>query len=385
METPILQFGTSRFLQAHCDLFVSEALRRGEALGRITVVQTTRSPGSHARVEAFNRLASFPVLIRGLEGGAVVDRRVDVDSVARAFDANESWKAVEDIFVREAVAVVSNTGDRGYERDAADQPDGAVPRSFPAKLTKLLAARFRHRGEPFDLFPCELITGNGAVLRDLVLDIARDWRLDGAFAAWVGERCRWHSSLVDRIVSEALEPIGAVAEPYALWAIQAMPGLDAVCKHPAVVVTEDLQRYERLKLYILNLGHTFLAERWLLDRRPPEETVREALADATLRRALDALYEQEVLPVFAALGMGEEAKRYRYTVIERFSNPFLKHRLADIAQNHEAKKRRRFAPVIELAQRLALCVPLTGLSAALISGATDLRANCRDPSRRNSA
>ncbi|WP_281032621.1 hypothetical protein [Phyllobacterium salinisoli] len=31
--TPILQFGTSRFLQAHADLFVSDALARGEAPG----------------------------------------------------------------------------------------------------------------------------------------------------------------------------------------------------------------------------------------------------------------------------------------------------------------------------------------------------------------
>ena len=100
METPIIQFGTSRFLQAHVDLFVSEALTRGEALGRIAVVQTTTSPGSRKRIEAFNRLPSFPVLIRGLEDGQVVDRRVEVASVTRAFDAGSGWDAVEDVFVR---------------------------------------------------------------------------------------------------------------------------------------------------------------------------------------------------------------------------------------------------------------------------------------------
>ena len=43
MSYPILQFGTGRFLQAHVDLFVSEALAAGKALGRIAVVQTTDS------------------------------------------------------------------------------------------------------------------------------------------------------------------------------------------------------------------------------------------------------------------------------------------------------------------------------------------------------
>ena len=37
---PILQFGTSRFLQAHADLFISEALQQqdGEALGGIMFI-----------------------------------------------------------------------------------------------------------------------------------------------------------------------------------------------------------------------------------------------------------------------------------------------------------------------------------------------------------
>ncbi len=369
METPIIQFGTSRFLQAHVDLFVSEALTRGEALGRIAVVQTTTSPGSRKRIEAFNRLPSFPVLIRGLEDGQVVDRRVEVASVTRAFDAGSDWDAVEDVFVRQARAVVSNTGDRGYELDPADTPSDRVPRSFPAKLTKLLHARFRHDACPLDLFPCELITGNGAVLRDTVLHVAQAWKLEAEFQAWLAERCRWPSSLVDRIVSEPLEPIGAVAEPYALWAIEALPGLEPVCRHPAIVVTSDLEHYERLKLLILNLGHSYLAECWLLDERPTEETVLEVLADAELRAALDEVYDREVLPVFAALGFAEQAANYRRTVMQRFGNPFLRHRLADIATNHEAKKARRMGTLVELARQHLPELAQPRLTAALRSEA----------------
>ena len=36
--TPIIQFGTSRFLQAHADLFISEAMARGKALGPVTAI-----------------------------------------------------------------------------------------------------------------------------------------------------------------------------------------------------------------------------------------------------------------------------------------------------------------------------------------------------------
>ena len=44
LNRAILQFGTGRFLLAHVDLFVSEALAAGQAAGGILVVQTTRSP-----------------------------------------------------------------------------------------------------------------------------------------------------------------------------------------------------------------------------------------------------------------------------------------------------------------------------------------------------
>jgi tagaturonate reductase len=84
-----------------------------------------------------------------------------------------------------------------------------------------------------------------------------------------------------------------------------------------------------------------------------------------MRAKLDALYEEEVLPVFAAIGMGDEAQAYLKTVIERFSNPFLDHRLAEIFSNHEAKKRRRFGGLIELAKANEARVNLTRLKSAL--------------------
>jgi tagaturonate reductase len=52
-------------------------------------------------------------------------------------------------------------------------------------------------------------------------------------------------------------------------------------------------------------------------------------------------------------------------VIERFSNPFLDHRLSEILTNHEAKKRRRFGGLIELAQANDMLVDLSRLKAAL--------------------
>ncbi len=51
---------------------------------------------------------------------------------------------------------------------------------------------------------------------------------------------------------------------------------------------------------------------------------------------------------------------------DRFLNPFLQHRIADIAQNHEEKKRRRFLPVVKLAEQLLPNLAQPRLNAALI-------------------
>ena len=366
-DFPILQFGASRFLQAHVDLFVSEAFPRGEAMGRIAVAGTTGSPESRRRVAAFAAGQPYPILVKGLSEGVVLDEIVEVKSVGAGVDAVTEWDALERLFVA-ARSAISNTADRGYETNPADQPDADVPRSFPAKLAKLLLARHRAGADPITLFPCELTPTNGQVLRGVVLQVLDRWQAPADARRWVGEECLWVNSLVDRIVSEPLEPLGAVAEPYALWAIEDQPGLELPCRHPAIVVAADLKPYERLKLFILNLGHTYLAELWKQEGGAPVLTVREAVADTTTRTKLDALYEDEVLPVFAAIGMGNEARAYLKTVIERFSNPFLNHRLSEIFINHEAKKRRRFGGLIELAEANDAQVDQPRLRAAFIDG-----------------
>ncbi|QJW81650.1 mannitol dehydrogenase family protein [Burkholderia glumae] len=355
MSVPILQFGTSRFLLAHAAFFVSEALARGEAIGSIGVVQTTSNPASRARIEALAAAGRYPVRIRGLADGVVIDRVVPCEAVRQAWTAAADWAAIRQAVVDEVRVIVSNTADAGYRLDARDSAEALadparVPHSFPAKLLTLLHARWQQRPDDgLTLLPCELIAHNGDTLRDIVLDLARQWRLPDGLLAYLRHTCVWVNSLVDRIVSEAIDPVGAIAEPYALWAIERQAGMTLPCTHEQIVVTDDLVSHERLKLFFLNLGHTWLAEQWLRDGRPPDETVREALADARLSDGIEHVWRDEVLPVFAALGQREAAERYIDTVRDRLLNPYLNHRIADIATHHDEKIRRRIRPLIALA------------------------------------
>lgn len=362
MTSRVLQFGTSRFLQAHADLFIHEARAAGQDIGPITVVKTTPGRERAGRVQAFADPAGFPVCIRGLEKGQPVDRLVQVHSVTRALDAHHDWPQLCRVFAGETEIVISNTGETGYGLTAADDRrpgEGEVPSGFPAKLLALLRYRFDHGAAPVLILPCELVSENGKVLRACLTDLAAAWALGAEFAAWLAGPVTICDTLVDRIVSEALEPVGAVGEPYGLWAIETKAGMALPFRHPKVIYTDDLTPYLRLKLHILNLGHTWLAQRWKSDRRPEDETVRGMLDDPAVLAGLTHLYQTEVIPGFVARGMGPAATDYVAQTVERFRNPFLNHRLGDIAQNHGAKIERRVAAFLAWVRELdpALALP----------------------------
>jgi tagaturonate reductase len=354
-STPILQFGTSRFLLAHADLFISEALENGEAPGGITVVQTTGNAESLARIRALSQGEGYPVRVRGMVDGRPSDEVKTGRAVLGGLSAATDWVSVRRAFAA-ADIVISNTGDRGYELDARDTAETVADRSrppfsFPAKLAALLLERFEERPDAaVSLYPCELIQNNGDRLQEIVRQLAVDWNFPSAFLAQFDRECHFANSLVDRIVSEAIQPVGAVCEPYGLWAIERKDGLILPCRHPSVVLTEDLLPFERLKLHILNLGHTVLAELWRQAGSNPDELVRDAIAGSDGQR-LDQIWREEVLPGFASVGMGDEAADYIRITRERFENPFLDHRLADIAGNHAEKARRRIGAFIEWIDR----------------------------------
>ena len=260
-----------------------------------------------------------------------------------------------------AEIVLSNTSDTGFTPQPADR-DAAPSQemSYPAKLYHLLARRFDQGRPPPVLMPAELIPGNGDVLKNRLLALAGEQGAPAGFMDWLTAMPA-ANSLVDRIVSEPIEPAGAVAEPYALWAIEAGPGISAPCAHPAIRVVPDLEPIERLKLHILNLGHTVLASLWLKAGGPPDAIVRTAIAGDDGQR-LDALWVEEVLPGFALRDMEADARAYMAVTRERFANPFLDHKIADIAGNHAEKVVRRIGAFRAWVAE-AGAVPMPGLAA----------------------
>lgn len=342
MGVGILQFGAGNFLRAFVDLFVQQAREAGQDVGRVVVVQSTGSGRAAALSGAGGK---YHVVLRGIRGGAVVNEVHPVDVIEAALDANTQWDEVVRAAVSPAIThVVSNTTEAGFALVDGDSADARPPRSFPGKLARLIEERRKAGQAGLIVLPCELIEGNGPKLRDLVLDQGRRWGLGAAFEEYVIQGCRFASTLVDRIVTgkPAAEPglpddpLLTAAEPFALWAIEGGTGAFPMFTHPAIRIVEDLRPYSLRKIRILNGAHTAL-----VCHAPPRgfATVREAVSDPEVGAWLSRLLAEEVVPVLQGRVDGPE--EYARETLERFANPFLVHKLSDIALNHPAKLKTR--------------------------------------------
>lgn len=345
----VLQFGAGNFLRAFVDLFVHHANQREEPFGSVVVVQSTGGD----RVKLIRQTAGrYHVAVRGFENGAVVDRVEECASISRALAAQSQWDEVLRVARSPALRyVVSNTTEAGYAVHDAERFDESPPRSFPAKLLAVLHARWQAGLPPLAVMPCELIEDNAVRLRGIVRGLAVRWKLPAEFIDWLGESCDWLSSLVDRIVPgrpndhplSATDPLLLMAEPYALWALEARAG--TWFNHPAIVRPADVKPYFLRKVRILNAAHTALVCR-VGDRF---ETVLDAMHDAETVAWLERLLFDEIVPTVN--DRVDDAKGFARQTLERFRNPFLRHRLADIALHHGSKKAVRLQPTAEEYER----------------------------------
>ena len=357
MKTKVLQFGEGNFLRGYFDWMVQRMNERANFGGSVRIVQPRRAdlaPVSQALNAAGGRYA---VCLRGLENGRPVESFEDiacVEGVSGAGDA-ASFATLPDLRF-----VVSNTTEAGIKyRPGAD--------TFPAKVARLLRARWAAGLPGLVFLPCELIERNGETLRDCVLrhaadDAGPDTATRDGLEAWIRTQCVFCSTLVDRIVSGAPDAESAAryarmpgvdvrtlvcCEPFHFLAVQVPEGFDLEAEMPlaaaglSVAYVRDLAPYRTRKVRFLNGAHTATVPQGLL---AGFTEVAQLVADPHFNALLRQILFKEVFPTVAL--PDAEKRAYAESVLERFANPFAHHRLRSIALNSVAKWRVRVLPTV---------------------------------------
>ena len=353
MPTPlpetVLQFGGGRFLRSFIDRFIHDANVSGQAVGRVVGVQST--PGKRATL-LNARPDGFPLLVRGIENDKVIDRVDRVASISRGLEAASQWDAVLELARSPALKyIVSNTTEAGYALSDDDAVDAKPPALFPAKLTRVLWERFRANGSPPSILPCELFERNADRLRELVVTMARKWSLPPEFVDWLESDCVWLNNLVDCIVTApppdhpllADEPLLNVREPFALLAVERPKGRNVTLfQHPDIHLVNDVGPYHLRKVRMLNGVHTAMVAKF---KPLGFDTVLSVMSDAAASRWVRDLLYEEIVPTLAYRTEG--VALFAEQTLDRFRNPFLNHRLADIAVHHGDKIKIRLVPTFE--------------------------------------
>jgi tagaturonate reductase len=359
----VLQIGEGNFLRGFVDWMIHCCNQQGLFQGSVAVSQP-RPAGAAKLKELEEQDGLYYQWIRGLHEGELIDRRELISVFSACIDPYKEW----DQFLAMAESsdlelIVSNTTEAGLVYTPSEWAPDQPILSYPGKLTLLLFRRFEHfggdPGKGLLLLPCELVERNGDKLREIVLQHAADWLLPEAFVDWIRDHNRFLNSLVDRIVTgfpaeEADDRYAEwgvkdrllnAAEPYHIWAIEGEEELDQrlpfVQAGLNVVWTHDLKPYQQRKVRILNGAHTWMAALGVLHGL---SEVREVVEHPVYGEQLRSVMFDEIVP---SVPLPEvEMRVYAEQVIERFANPYVRHKLTDIAMNTLSKFKVRLLPTL---------------------------------------
>ena len=346
----VIQFGEGGFLRGFVDWMLQKVNDNSDFDGSVVVVQPIEQ-GMCDMLSAQDCV--YTHVCRGVEG---VDTTV-VDVISRCVKPYEDFAAYLALAEQpEMRFVVSNTTESGIVFSSDDKITDAPPKSFPAKVTLLLKKRYELGLGGFIFLPCELINRNGDNLKKCILQYADLWNLGDDFKAWVEKENVFTNTLVDRINTgyprgEDLglgyeDNMANTSEFFHLWVIETDFDLDSEMPFSKtdlnVIITPDkLEMYRTRKVRILNGAHTSLVPYAMLSGL---DTVKSCLDDETMSTHLKTCVFDEIIPTLDL--PKDELLSYANSVVERFSNPYIKHYLSAIALNSVSKFKVRVLPSI---------------------------------------
>lgn len=359
----IIQFGEGNFLRAFADWIVWQTNRRTDFNAGVVLVQ----PIEKGMVDMINSQDGlYHLNLQGIDKGQAVDSIDMIDVINRGINPYRDFDSYLALAENPDIRfVISNTTEAGIAFDPQCRFTDRPAASYPGKLTQLLYRRYEHFKGDMDkgliIFPCELIFHNGKELKKCIHQYIGLWQLGDGFREWFDTACGVYSTLVDRIVpgypKDTIDLIHqrigyddrivVKAEIFHLWVIEAP---DRIAKEfPAdkaglnVLFVPSEAPYHARKVTLLNGPHTVLSPVGYLSGL---DTVKECVEDPEIgqfvRKVMfDELMETLDLP-------REELEKFARDVIDRFSNPYVKHFVTSIMLNSFPKYRTRDLPGLKI-------------------------------------
>jgi mannitol 2-dehydrogenase len=226
-----------------------------------------------------------------------------------------------------------------------DMSRPSIPKTLYGYLWYAFELR-QKQGLPVTVLSCDNIQQNGVLLRGAVLDFLS--KVAPELIPYVKSQVAFPSSMVDRITPmtsqqdriDAEQHLGVrdawpvSCESFKQWVIEddfasQKPPLDRV----GVQFTHDVEPYERMKLRLLNAGHSALG---YLGYLCGYRQIHEVAADPLFQGLLKKMWHEEVIGLLPSVE-GVDFAQYTEMLLKRFQNASIADQVSRICMDGSSK------------------------------------------------
>ncbi len=374
----IVHIGLGNFHRAHQSWYLHRLMQSGDALDWAIVGAGVRPYDAALREKLIAQDCMTTLIELDPKGSSaeVVGSMIDYVEITDGNAALIDRMACADIRI---VALTVTEGGyyidpvtKGFDTTHPDiQHDAASPDTPKTAFGAIVAALKLRRAAgigPFTGMTCDNLQGNGAILRQTVVGLAR--LSDPELADWIDANCAFPNSMVDCIVPATGDKERALAHDFGIndaapvthenfrqWVIE-----DAFCAgRPAwetvgATISDHVHDFEAMKIRILNGGHQVIAN-------PGEILSVDTIAGCMQHPQIGKLFRKvaltEVVPHVKPVP-GMQPVDYVDLIDERFSNPKIVDTVRRVAFDGSSRHTGFILPVLRDA--LAAGTPIDGFA-----------------------
>jgi mannitol 2-dehydrogenase len=377
MSAGIVHIGLGNFHRGHQAWYLHRLMDQGEALDWAILGAGVRPADAAQRQRMLTQDCLTTLIELDPKGKSAEVTGSMIGFIPVAADNAPLIAQMSDAAIRIVALTVTEGGyyvaadgsfDAAHPDMQHDMADPLAPRTAFGAIIAALRLRRASGSGPFTCQSCDNLQGNGDILQQTVLGLAK--AIDADLAAWIAQNVTFPNSMVDCIVPATgpnelalvrtfgIEDAAPVThENFRQWVIEdkfcaGRPDWDKV----GATFTQDVHTFEAMKLRQLNAGHQIIAT-------PGEllsvETIAGTMAHPLIQGLFRKIEIEEIVPHVAAVP-GMTPLGYVDLIEGRFANPEIRDTTRRVAFDGSSRHAGFLHPIIRDA--LAKGTPLEGLA-----------------------
>ncbi|MBU2921072.1 mannitol dehydrogenase family protein [Winogradskyella psychrotolerans] len=357
LTTGIVHIGIGGFHRAH-EAFYTDQLLHDTSITNWAICGVALLPHDtkiYQTLKAQDGL--YTLMVKEFDGS--LSKRVIGAITELLFAPEDPSKVIEKIASPEVKIVTLTITEGGYNYNEAtgafDDKNPSIlydiahptqPKTVFGYLTQALKLRQQKGLKGITIQSCDNIQGNGDMTKQMLLSYVK--LADPALIPWIEQRVAFPNSMVDRITPATtaadieqlkteegiVDAWPVVCEPFKQWVIEdqfsnGRPLWEVV----GAQFVKDVEPYEKMKLSLLNAGHSVLG---ILGALVGYITIDEAVNDKNINAFLEHYLKQEVVPTLSDLE-NVDLEAYIASLLQRFGNVSIKDQIDRICSESSAK------------------------------------------------